>query len=215
MQCNDKPSSFKDQSLRNIAEDEIGRRGQLGRLNDADAVALCHELEVHQIELQMQNDEMRRVEAELAASEEKYRDLYEFAPVGYLTLEISGKILEANLATAHILRTERGNLVNRSFQQYLAEGNYSKFNAFCRDAMQSDAKESAEFQLKGDSDTPCWVMIVAQSINDDIHHGIRMALIDITQRKLAEDALSMARDNLENTVQRGLHVSSVKPTIPQ
>jgi PAS domain S-box-containing protein len=215
MQCNDKPSSFKDQSLRNIAEDEIGRRGQLGRLNDADAVALCHELEVHQIELQMQNDEMRRVEAELAASEEKYRDLYEFAPVGYLTLEISGKVLEANLATAHILRTERGNLVNRSFQQYLAEGNYSKFNAFCRDVIQSDVKESAEFQLKGDSDKPCWVMIVAQSINDDIHHGIRMALIDITQRKLAEDALSMARDNLENTVQRGLHVSSVKPTIPQ
>ena len=87
-----------------------------------DVRALCHELKVHQIELELQNKELMRVQAELEASEEKYRDLYEFAPIGYFTIESSGTILEANLAGASLLGTERAHLVNNRFQAYLAQG---------------------------------------------------------------------------------------------
>ncbi len=100
--------------------------------------ALCHELEVHQIELEMQNEELRRVQAELAASEEKYRDLYEFAPVGYFTLESSGQIREANLAGASLLGAERALLVNNRFQSHLDRRSLLEFNAFCRRVTDSD-----------------------------------------------------------------------------
>ena len=73
--------------LRRHAENKVGEKGLSNSLSEEDVRALCHELEVHQIELEMQNEELRRVQAELAASEEKYRDLYEFAPLGYFTLE--------------------------------------------------------------------------------------------------------------------------------
>ena len=106
--------------------------------------ALCHELEVHQIELEMQNEELRRVQAELAASEEKYRDLYEFAPIGYFTLESSGQIREANLAGASLLGTERSRLVNNRFQAHLDQRSLQEFNDFCRRVMESDAKQTAD-----------------------------------------------------------------------
>ena len=91
-------SKMTTSNLRRHAENKVREKGQSDSLSEVDVRALCHELEVHQIELEMQNEELRRVQAELAASEEKYRDLYEFAPIGYFTLESSGQIREANLA---------------------------------------------------------------------------------------------------------------------
>jgi hypothetical protein len=84
-----------ESSLRQRAEEDVKEKGGSACLSEVDVRVLCHELEVHQIELEMQNEELKRVQAELAVSEEKYRDLYEFAPIGY-PLEGSGKIL-ANL----------------------------------------------------------------------------------------------------------------------
>jgi PAS domain-containing protein len=96
----ERTDSSGDTPLRQRAEREVREKGRSANLSETDIRALCHELEVHQVELQMQNDELQRVHAELTASEEKYRDLYEFAPIGYLTLDSSGKILGANLASA-------------------------------------------------------------------------------------------------------------------
>ncbi|NPV62141.1 MAG: response regulator [Methanotrichaceae archaeon] len=201
MQDDSRTITAEDQSLRQRAEGIASLRTRCEHLTEAEVRSLCHELEVHQIELEMQNDELKRVQAELAASEEKYRDLYEFAPIGYLTLDGSGRMLEANLAAAHLLGTNRSRLVNFDFKMHLADGYYSKFNAFCSRVMQSEDKERAEFQLKGTAKNPCWVMIEARSIRDSVHHGSRMAIIDITERKLAEEALAKARDELEQRVQ--------------
>jgi PAS domain-containing protein len=94
-----------DPILRKRAEDEVRKISRSSCLSEMDVRALCHELEVSQIELQLQNEELQRITAEFAASEEKYRDLYEFAPIGYLTLKPSGEILDANLAAAAMLGT--------------------------------------------------------------------------------------------------------------
>jgi len=84
------------------------------RLNEA--TSLIHELRVHQIELEMQNEELRRVQSDLEISRSRYADLYDYAPVGYLTLNKQGQIVDLNLTAAGQLGIERGRLINRHFQ---------------------------------------------------------------------------------------------------
>jgi PAS domain-containing protein len=76
-----------------------------------------HELRVHQIELEMQNEELRRTQQELEASRERYFDLYDLAPVGYFTLSEQGLILEANLTAAKLFGVARGVLAKRSWKR--------------------------------------------------------------------------------------------------
>jgi PAS domain S-box-containing protein len=178
--------------LRQHAENKVREKGRSNSLSEVDVRALCHELEVHQIELEMQNEELMRLQSELIASEEKYRDLYEFAPIGYYTLESSGQIREANLTGASLLGTERVNLVNHRFQAHLARGSLLEFNAFCSRVMDSDEKQTAVFPLNGrekKGKAHFWVLIEARAIRDGIRHGFRMAVIDITERKRMEEEI--------------------------
>jgi PAS domain S-box-containing protein len=203
-----KKNSPADPILRKRAEDEVRKIGRSSCLSEMDVRALCHELEVSQIELQLQNEELQRITAELAASEEKYRDLYEFAPIGYLTLKPSGEILEANLAAAAMLRTERAHLLNNLFQAYLAQDSLSKFNAFCSRVKESDKKEKAEVHLNGNETkerVDGWALIEGRSIEgraipESKTHAFRMALIDITERKHMEEELLLASDELEERI---------------
>jgi PAS domain S-box-containing protein len=187
-------------TLRESAEKEVREKGCSAKLSELDVRALCHELEVHQIELEMQNEELKRVQIELAASQEEYQDLYEFAPIGYLTLEGSGKILKANLAAAALLGTERAHLANNQFQVYLAEGSVSEFKAFCSRVMNSYLKQTAELRLRvagSNGQAHSWVLIEGRAFQDNINHGFRMAVIDISERKRAEEALLKAKDELD------------------
>ena len=85
-----------------------------------DAQKLVHELEVHQIELEMQNEALRQAEATLIASREKYADLYDFAPVGYFTFNHRGLITEVNLTGASLLGVERDQLRSKPFSLFVA-----------------------------------------------------------------------------------------------
>jgi PAS domain S-box-containing protein len=193
-----------DPVLRRRAEDEVGKNSRSACLSEMDVRALCHELEVNQVELQLQNEELQRITAELAASEKKYRDLYEFAPIGYLTVEPSGKIREANLAAATLLGTERAHLLNNLFQAYLAEDSLSKFNAFCSRVIASDSKEIAEVHLRSNGTKERdngWALIEGWAIPGSANHGFRMAVIDITERKEAEIPLQVAKEYAENLIQ--------------
>ncbi len=183
-----------DRSLRQQAKKIAREQGCSADLSEADVRALCHELEVHQVELEMQNENLQRVQSELAASEAKYKDLYEFAPIGYFTLDSSGKILETNLTVASLLETNRAYLVNNRFQAYLAQKCIPEFNAFCNRVMDSDVKQAAEFQLNGNRvkrEFPAWVLVEARAIRDGDGKspGFRMAIIDITDRKRMEQEI--------------------------
>ncbi len=89
-------------------------------MSSADIEKLVHELQIHQIELQIQNDELRRIEQELTESREKYSDLYDFAPVGYVTCDSQGKILEVNLTACSLLGVERHKLLHKPFHPFVA-----------------------------------------------------------------------------------------------
>jgi PAS domain S-box-containing protein len=80
---------------------------------------MLHELRVHQIELEMQNEELRRAQAELDASRERYFDLYDLAPVGYCTLSEKGLILETNLTAATLLNVTRSEMVNKPITRFI------------------------------------------------------------------------------------------------
>ena len=196
---NDKMAT-SDQRLH--SENEVRENERGAHPSEMDVGALYHELDVFKIELEQKSEELMLAQAKLAASEEKYRDLFEFVPIGYFTLESSGEILEANLAGASLLGTEQTHLVNSRFQAYIAQGSLQEFNAFCQRVMESDAKETAEFQLNGtgmNGIAHLWVLIEARAIRDGIRQSFRMAVVDITEHKQAiKEIESLARFPEEN-----------------
>lgn len=94
------------------------------------SIDLQHELEVHQVELELQNEELRRSQAALEESRKKYFDLYDLAPVGYVSLDRTGRIKEVNLTGANLLWTERRRLIGRPFWRYVVAGDREDFRRF-------------------------------------------------------------------------------------
>src|SRR5581483_4664709 len=111
-----RPRPIVAAELRRPAEERLRNRASVPQpVSDADVQRLLHELQVHQIELEMQNEELLQARAELEASLAKYADLYDFAPVSYLTLAADGTIVEANLAAASFFGIERSKLIGIRF----------------------------------------------------------------------------------------------------
>src|SRR4029078_1523941 len=92
---------------------EAARRLPARRSGAADAQRALHDLQVHQVELEMQNRELRETEGLLEESRSRYADLYDFAPVGYCTLDLEGRITEINLSGAAMLGSPRDRFINR------------------------------------------------------------------------------------------------------
>ena len=111
------------EELRRQAEERMKFENSLPEeIPPAEAQKLIHELRVHQIELEMQNDELRQTQEILEESRSRYLDLYDFAPIGYLTLDKLGFIKEANLTAARLLQVERSRLIDRAFYPFYGSG---------------------------------------------------------------------------------------------
>ena len=111
----------KGNSLRRRAEKILSQKPQdVRKIPVEDIKRLIHELDVHQIELDMQNDELRRAQAEIELSRAEYVDLYDFAPIGYFTFDQKGMIVEANLTGAKLLEVERSLLLRQPFSVFVS-----------------------------------------------------------------------------------------------
>jgi PAS domain S-box-containing protein len=189
--------------LRNRAEKSL-RKGSvdLGKSPVQDARKLIHELRVHQIELEMQNEELRKAQVELAESRDRYFDLYDFAPVGYFTLDEKGLILETNLAGADLLGSERAFLMRKGFSQFVAPGSQDLFYSHCKRALEARTRQVCEIELKRKNKRSIYAQIqsVAMKGNEENFIRLRTTAVDITQRKRAEAALSEAHSELERKV---------------
>ena len=91
---------------------------------------LIQDLEIHQVELQAQNEELRRSQIETEEARRKYSDLYDFAPIGYFTLDAQGVILEANLTGAALLGLNRRGLIRRGFRRFVKQEDQSRISEF-------------------------------------------------------------------------------------
>jgi len=111
---------------------------------------------VHQIELEMQNEELRRAQVELEASRARYFDLYDLAPVGYFTLSQQGLILEANIAAANLLGVARGALVKAPLSRFVAREDQDVYYRHRKQLFETGAPQVCELRLVRQADTPFW-----------------------------------------------------------
>jgi len=134
---------------------------------ETDVKRLLHELQVHQIELEMQNEELRQANETAETALRKFTMLYDFAPMGYFTLEQDGSIKDLNFTAAEILGDKRILLLNSNFKLFVAEGSLPKFNKFFSKIFISKAKESCEVKLGYDENPICPVYMEGIVTGDD------------------------------------------------
>ena len=165
-------------------------------LSPAEAVRLIHELRVHQIELEMQNDELRLSEARLEESRSRYADLYDFAPVGYLTLDERGAIVEANLTAATMLGRERSKLLNFYFSFFLTDDDRRVLRQLLNNG-QDPRERRGEVRIKDGSGGTRVMLLDVLSLQDaEGRERHRIAMTDITGRKQAEEARRESEERL-------------------
>lgn len=163
----------------------------LGTLSPDETKRILHELRVHQIQLEMQNEELRRAQEELENSRMRYFDLYDLAPVGYISISGNGLILEANLTIAGLLNATRSDLLRKPFAGFIA-GEDRDLN-FQRLKQLHETKEPQAYEMKmlRKTGAPFWARIEATAAQDDDGAFIcRAVLSDITERKRAQANLA-------------------------
>lgn len=183
--------------LRRNAEERLWTKKAepyLPRTEEA-AQRIVHELEVHQIELEMQNAELRQARDSVEKALNRYTHLYDFAPVGYFTLDGNGDISAVNLAGASLIGGVRSRLIGRRFGLFVAVPSRPAFTEFLRSVSVSQIKDSCEVALLNDAGQPVVVQIEAMSTASG--QEFRLALIDITERRHAEEALAVKKQELE------------------
>lgn len=188
----DKPSSRKElsgteESTEFPASYKEGAPFTNGRTTDD----IIHDLQVHQVELEMQAEELRRTRLELEVSRDRYFDLFEFAPLGYLTLNEKAVVIEANLTAATILGIFRNKLVKARFNSFIAEKDYQEWHRYFISVLKQREKQTCTLTLtRGDgSQFPARLESIRMTDIEDAKQTVRIAISDITDIKLIEEAL--------------------------
>jgi PAS domain S-box-containing protein len=178
--------------LRLIAEEELKNdKPTVSDLIASDNIKLIHELQVYQIELEMQNEELRIAHDKAYEAITKYVDLYDFAPSGYLSLSMDGDIIDLNHSAATMLGNDRIHLKNRKYSLFISHDSVHVFNQLMHRTFILNQKESCELLLLHKTDTvdkSMYVHVDAQVSKDNSKCMITM--IDISERKKLEMELT-------------------------
>jgi PAS domain S-box-containing protein len=201
----DNDKGFSDSTaLRRQAEERLQAMKAGHILSGSETtIQLVHELEVHQIELEMQNAELRQARDEAEALLNKYTDLYDFAPIGYFTLNRDGIISAVNLSGAELFGIERARLIGRRFGLLVAEDAREQFSACMSRVFAGQSKVSCELTLAGEGRHLRAVQVEAVAFAQG--NECRFAVIDISERRRAEELLAEKRRELEE-INRSLQV---------
>ncbi len=191
-----KINPLQAEELRRQAEERLRLETSLPEeISLAAAQKLIHELRVHQIELEMQNEELRRAQEIIEESRRRYSDLYDFAPVGYLTLDELGTIREANLTAAGQLATARSRLIGRHFTSFLSAKAREPFRRYLQLVLQDQGSQTCELSLKGADREESFVSLRSVfHLDAEGRRSCRTAVSDITERRQAETALKESEE---------------------
>ncbi len=162
--------------------------GDVTRVLERDVQKLLHDLAVHQVELEMQNDELRRTQRELEEARDRFADLYDFAPLALLTLGPGEEVLEANLAAASLLGLERKDLIHQKLSHFIPAEAQDGFSLYCREVLHSDTKQTGDLTLRSAAGRLVTVRMEGTSAHDPTTcmPQCRLSLSDITEHKEAE-----------------------------
>jgi PAS domain S-box-containing protein len=162
---------------------------------------LIHELQVHQAELELQNEALREAQLALGESRDKYLDLYEFAPIGYLTLTKQAVIEEGNLTSATMLGVDRRALIHDRFRKFVAEEDRDQWDRFFVSLLRTPDKRTMDLRLTRGDSSPFYARVEwLRMIRKNDSPSIRMAIIDISEQRQAEIALEQAYEDIEKKV---------------
>ncbi|HMQ51703.1 MAG TPA: PAS domain S-box protein [Anaerolineae bacterium] len=168
-----------------------------------DLQKLVHELRVHQIELELQNEELRQAHYDLEASRDRYSSLFDFAPVGYFTIDQQGIILEANLTTTTLLGYERRALINQPFTRFIASKDQDAYYLFQRALFSHRTPHTCELNFvkkNGSIFDGRLEALITQDHRDELPHCL-LVLIDITERRQMQRRLQCERDFAETLIE--------------
>ena len=165
----------------------------------ATTAELTHDLQVHQIELQLQNEELRRAQTSLELSRARYFDLYDMAPVGYLTVSTTGLILEANLCASNLLGVARSELVRRPLSRCIVKPQQDAYYQCRRQLLETGQAQSCELQVLPNHGVPLWVKLdMSAATGDADTQVLRVVVSDISERKRLLLTLQESNHELEN-----------------
>ncbi|MEO6291560.1 MAG: PAS domain-containing protein [Burkholderiaceae bacterium] len=156
----------------------------------AAARALVHELQVHQIELEMQNEELRRTQLQLDAARARYFALFDLAPVGYCTVSEQGLIVESNIAMASLLGIARSKVVGQRFSRFILTTFQDTFYLYRKRLFETGQAQTCELKMTKDDGTHIWVCLTTTAAQSEMGTPLqRVVLIDITDAKTMAAAM--------------------------
>lgn len=187
--------------LRREAESRLGRLIERShpRQTPENAMALIHELQVHQIELEMQNHELQRAQEELEESRDRYRELYESIPVGCVTLDRDGWICDHNRTATVLLKWDPHAHAARNFNAFFSGKDLDQFVLFCRRVVSRQESDAGEFEMRCPDGQALFAALQAAPVQTGQGKGalMRVAFTDITRRKEAEETLRQQQIELK------------------
>jgi PAS domain S-box-containing protein len=184
--------------LRDAAEEKLGKSLDAPQeLKYQTPEEIIHELRVHKVELEMQNEELKRIQLVLEASTNKYEELYDFAPVGYFTLTPKGLIAEVNLTGAALLGMPRPKLIGRGFGRFVSPKSLDLWNKHIISVLGHEDKQTSDLRLKREDESSFYARLNSirvvvpneQQEGTGETHLIRMAVTDVTDWMWAEKEL--------------------------
>jgi two-component system, chemotaxis family, CheB/CheR fusion protein len=190
--------------LRKRAERTVSQRAKTARAKKAAAAnattktlereRLLHELEIHQVELEVQNEELRNAREIMEAALERYTEVFDFAPIGYVLLSVDGTLKQINHAGARLLGAERVRLVGRRFSQFVARQSRAVFEALVSEAIAHSLPTRGELDLLCDTSVLAARITVGVLVRGD--RGVMIAFEDISDRRAKEVELARSEQAL-------------------
>ncbi len=198
-------------ALRRSAEERLARLKPRGgeQRTEVEMARLVHELEVHQIELEMQNEELQQTRGRAEALLKQYTNLYDFAPVGYATLAGNSSILAINLTGARLLGVDRARLLNRHLGFLVSEADRPVFDALLNRTFAARTRETCEVPLFRAGQEPLFLRIEAVASEDQ--QTCHVALLDVTDRHRVEAERERLIQDLQSALARVKLLSGMLP----